>query len=971
MSYFSDHYSKLTYPRAEGELPGFRPAQLGAIHAAAAHFEMRSDPGIITMPTGSGKTAVLIASAFVLRAQRVLVVVPSRLLREQIAEEITSLQTLKTINAIPDELPAPRVFVAKSRISSDAEWEALREYDVVIGTIHSISPGYMDIPQPALDLFDLVLVDESHHSPATTWASLLQHYAAAKQLLFTATPFRQDQREIKGRFIYTYDLKRAYDDQVFGQIAFEPVACAEGQNSDIAIARAAELAFIRDRGLGFHHRVMVRTDSIKRAKDLADVYSSNTALRLELISGSKSLKSVKEIISKLRSDELDGIICVDMLGEGFNFPSLKIAAVHSPHRSLGITLQFIGRFARTVGENLGPATFLAVPSEIEIEAERLYDSRSVWQDLVQNLSATRVNQEANIREVLETFEKADQTEDLGDISLYVLEPYFHVKVLQLNQTVDLNSAIEIPSRLTAIFEAYSAEHTAKIFITRQITQPRWTSDDRLATTEYDMCIFFQDEPSGLLFICSSKRSSGFYGDIEESLDAFHPKPLHLARLNKALNELQAAEFFNVGMRNRVSSNTMESYRIISGSNADRAIQKSDGRLYHRGHVFGRATEDGELITIGISSASKIWSNRSGKISDLIDWCTTLARRMSSASNPAAGSGLDHLDLGEELTALPVGIIAVEWPSVSYHKSLSLIYSVDGARKVTPLLDCSLTIASDQTIENALMVNVASGDGLNFGFTFSLVTNRLFEPIDANQPIVTVATEREEVDFIHFVNDAPLELYTADMSRVVGNNFLRAVDEFTPLNDDQLVVRDWASAGVNIQEEFGPLGPAGISIQDYMHGVLVAGEDEVVYCDHGTGEIADFISFGIVDDRLLVRFWHCKKAGGAEAGHRVADIYEVSQQTVKSLKWANKLRLLRQIRQRSQTRRGVAIFHKGSLRDMEQLLGRFAPASIDFQMIVVQPGILKAGLPNEHLVCLASSNDFLLRAGLKSLSVWSS
>lgn len=35
------------------------------------------------------------------------------------------------------------------------------------------------------------------------------------------------------------------------------------------------------------------------------------------------------------------------MGEGFDFPFLKIAAIHAPHQSLAVTLQFIGRFART------------------------------------------------------------------------------------------------------------------------------------------------------------------------------------------------------------------------------------------------------------------------------------------------------------------------------------------------------------------------------------------------------------------------------------------------------------------------------------------------------------------------------------------------------------------------------------------------------------------------------------------------
>ena len=79
MSYFTDHYGQLRFPISDGSPPGFRSAQLAAIHAVSAHFFNAKHPAIVTMPTGAGKTTVLMASAFVLRAERVLILTPSRL----------------------------------------------------------------------------------------------------------------------------------------------------------------------------------------------------------------------------------------------------------------------------------------------------------------------------------------------------------------------------------------------------------------------------------------------------------------------------------------------------------------------------------------------------------------------------------------------------------------------------------------------------------------------------------------------------------------------------------------------------------------------------------------------------------------------------------------------------------------------------------------------------------------------------
>src|SRR4029077_20032905 len=60
LSYFSDNYSRLRLPIEIGTLKGLRPAQLAAAQAIAAHFFSRTEPAIVVMPTGSGKTCVML-----------------------------------------------------------------------------------------------------------------------------------------------------------------------------------------------------------------------------------------------------------------------------------------------------------------------------------------------------------------------------------------------------------------------------------------------------------------------------------------------------------------------------------------------------------------------------------------------------------------------------------------------------------------------------------------------------------------------------------------------------------------------------------------------------------------------------------------------------------------------------------------------------------------------------------------------
>ena len=79
MTYFSANYKHLSYPiaSAPNAADGFRLSQLAAIHSVAAHFFSRIEPAMVVMPTGSGKSTIISALPFVLRANRVLVLTPS------------------------------------------------------------------------------------------------------------------------------------------------------------------------------------------------------------------------------------------------------------------------------------------------------------------------------------------------------------------------------------------------------------------------------------------------------------------------------------------------------------------------------------------------------------------------------------------------------------------------------------------------------------------------------------------------------------------------------------------------------------------------------------------------------------------------------------------------------------------------------------------------------------------------------
>lgn len=160
--------------------PQWRTPQRGALGALLAHWSQpHKTAALVSVPTGSGKTAIAAAAPYIVRPGRVLVVVPSKDLRKQIAEAFESEHILRDIGVLSGDRK-PSVLQVTGRVDS---WAELQGADVVVAIPNSISPAYYPTNPPPQDLFDLLIVDEAHHAPAPTWQAILDHFTDRKSVV--------------------------------------------------------------------------------------------------------------------------------------------------------------------------------------------------------------------------------------------------------------------------------------------------------------------------------------------------------------------------------------------------------------------------------------------------------------------------------------------------------------------------------------------------------------------------------------------------------------------------------------------------------------------------------------------------------------------------------------------------------------------------------------------------------------------
>lgn len=881
------------------------------------------------------------------------------MVRGQIVEDFRNFSTLCKANIFKDTMEKPVVYEMLHKFKNEMISE-LNGADVIVAT-----------PQCALSLSEtewavknitLVEIDEGHHRPAKTWEQILVNLKTATHVLFTATPYRLDRKEVVGDIVYSYPLSRAYADGIFGEIQYVPVQ--GGELKDINIAKKAEEVLLADREDGLKHYLMVRTDTKKNAELLENVYRENTSVHLKRVDSSMSNTQVKQYIQELKDGSLDGIICVDMLGEGFDFPNLKIAAIHEPHKSLSSTLQFIGRFARTNAENIGKAKFIAANDEdLEIENNRLYASDSIWQEMIINMSEGKNQKELSNRKYFKSYEAQTGDSEETAISLQSITVNCHDRIYRVKNfdfNADFSEAFNIGSRVYR-----NGEDNTIIGIGVNYVAPLWMNGDNKINKEYSLYIVHYQKSLGLLHIYSQSHTEAIYEEIVTTFCSEYEK-IPKSEMNRVLGNLSNFEIFNSGMVNRFNESG-EAYRIMAGSDVSDAIDPSTGKMYSAGHVFCKATgvsENGqESITIGYSSASKVWSSAYKNLPDYIRWVEELGRKITNNSiKVKTNTNYDYIPMPEKLESYPDNIFFGDFSEGTYSSS-PVVKSHSNPLFSKRLSECTIKIVE---IEKTKVLISIEADGIAERFTCDLQGKYISETGDLYTNIGTI-----ECRLTDYLNDNPILFKTYDDTLISGFEMYRGIpDDSFSYDQNQIESIDWDSYGTDVSVEFCTKKTKDVvSIQDTLKVILQENSDnKYILYDHGSGEIADYIAIQEDDNRLIVRLYHVKKKSGTGFNSSMNDIYEVAGQAVKSITWlTTKGRFADKISNRHKA--GHCRLLAGEFNDFIREL-RSTSKQIVGYIVIVQPALSKSvPMPDKIQEVLAAASSYISRAGkVKGLEI---
>lgn len=933
---------------------GLRECQIGAYWATKAHFTAYEGPALISLPTGAGKTALMMLLAFGLEAKRVLVITPTDVLRTQTAGKFESLDGLVQAGVVSKDFDKPSVHRQTARVTSAEVWEEIEACDVVVALPQNVSPEYNredleDIVPPPEGFFDLVFFDEAHHTRAPSWGALLQEFNAAKCVLMTATPFRRDRRRIPAHLVYFYPLHKAIAAGIYHPVEFHPVVSPSEAQRDTSLCEKAVVVLS---SLGQEHKVkmLIRTDRIEKALELEALYESR-GVHVEAVHSKRTPLQNEVTLQKLEEGDLDGVVAVGQLGEGLDIPALKIAVFHEPPKSFPFTVQLVGRITRPTDDK-GPAgCVIADPEQLRSkgignQVRRLYHEDQAWKELVPQLV------EEFAKDVLSDITPGS-SEILAGVQFADLAPYLSARLYRINEEqISFDTDIDLGDEFS-IYRLPHVEHDGFLgVITETSGRPTWARKSALDFEVYDLHLFHYHAPSQTLFVFTTSEAVGSQ-ILEQVVDGGIDR-LGGDKLVRVMHSDQDLDYMVAGLANAFGpSGALPSYKMFLGHEVQGAINPSDARVFVRGHVVARFN-DGE--TRGISDRQgRVWSMKRTSIQDFMDWCDHIGSALTTNAAIQVAKGLEAFGTPKRqmhFSDKPLQII-MNPKTVVYSMSLE---ETDLGLQRPQLLDSPHFEVGEFLEEDKRAIQVTlhpSDDADGIELVYNIERNE-WACSGAGEYIVEVddGEHRETPGIGKFLSEYPPYFYLPTGSVIIGGHLYTVPHKYATLRSECLVEGlDWTECDIRVEyagdtEEEEKLAQEGkITVQAWVEKRLISEHSEgvIVFKDHGRGEIADYIQMN--DAEKIISLYHVKAApkyssgpnqGEANIGTTLGHVQAALDQVLRSVTWVKSKRLVGQITKRNAaTNESRFIIGEEAFDGLE---AGFVPASWSYRVYLVNPGL---------------------------------
>jgi hypothetical protein len=904
--------------------------------------------------------ALLVAA----RLERVLVIVPSDALRAQIAEKFESLGLLRDLQVVSGTAMRPVVGRLHGALE-DAEAMAAfaGACNVVVTTTAAVMSCQADVRQALFDACSHVFIDEAHHVRARTWETIRDAFHGGACVQFTATPFREDGKHLGGHLVYSFPLREAQRLGYFTGIRYASVF--DLVDPDRAIAGRAVELLREDLAAGYDHLLMARAASRRAAEDLEPLYRGIAPdLQPVVLHSGMSNRRRTAALAALRTRQSRLVLCVDMLGEGFDMRQLKVAALHAEHRSLGVTLQFVGRFTRA-GEGVGRATFVGARTDAQHDARlaRLYAQDPDWDVVIEELSSGAVG----VQEAVSDFE-AGFTSLPEQVSIRSVTPKMSTVVYETrcdDWTPEKALALFGEEALLTSPAAVNERDHVMWFIAENRETVTWTDLQAVEEVSYDLYVAYWDHVRGVLYV-NCTANDGTYREFAKALCGEDVALVTGPDVYRSMHGLERLIATTVGVTDVFSRTRRFSFHV--GADVADGFPTAEATTKAQTNIYASGFRAGVKVGIGASLKGRIWTHQvAPTIKHWVDWCDAVGEKLLDRSIDPT-QVMEQFIRPELLNAWPDSVpLAVEWPvDMLTGGPASLRLCLRDVEADAHHVDLEIT---DHAPGKAVAFDVVTE---HWRASYELVLDGDGMRLRSRGDEVIVRTSRRDATLTQYLPDGLTVVMSGD-ALVVPPGLLLSPRRDAPRYDrSTLRPLDWT--GIDLRRESRRRGEDEATVQGRMLARLRAEGWHLVVDDDGPGEVADLVAVAREHDTLRVQLVHCKFAGGNPGG-RVGDLYEVCGQAHRSVAWKSNpeamlRRLLRRVRQRAKDHKATGM-EVGGPQDLQQCLSDIGNVRTRMEIVIVQPGLSRQRATTAQLDLLAATEAYVSATAAASLTVYCS
>ncbi len=347
-------------------------------------FQKGKQKAILQLPVGCGKSGLASLLPFGVSRGRVLIIAPSLTVKDVLKDtlDISNRQKCfwRRMRILTDKDMMHGPYVCTLDVGNISVCE---KSHIVLTNIQQLATNANKwLNKFSRNFFDMIIIDEAHHAPASSWKTVLERFPKAKVVQLTATPFRSDRQELDGELVYRYPFKSASIKGYIKKLKASYVAptklifTVEGEqrtftlqeildmkeevwfSRGVALSNPCNVSIVDNslekleklRESGTKHQLIAVACSINHAQRIRSLFEER-GYHAEVIHSKLDSDKQDEIIRDLKNGTLDCIVQVQMLGEGFDHQKLSVAAIFRPFRTLAPYIQFVGRILRVVVQN--------------------------------------------------------------------------------------------------------------------------------------------------------------------------------------------------------------------------------------------------------------------------------------------------------------------------------------------------------------------------------------------------------------------------------------------------------------------------------------------------------------------------------------------------------------------------------------------------------------------------------------------